>query len=109
MKNKKASIIFLLGSQSISGGTNVIFEHAAGLQRRGYYVVICTEYHVDYESVSWHPYGSDLIFVTYDEVSTSLIIGFSGSMYSSISSSFFKFLAICIARPDALIMFLSLA
>ena len=69
MKNKKASIIFLLGSQSISGGTNVIFEHAAGLQRRGYYVVICTEYHVDYESVSWHPYGSDLIFVTYDEVS----------------------------------------
>ncbi len=48
-------IAFLLGSPDISGGTNVIFEHAVRLQAMGHEVSIITEYEVEPERCAWHP------------------------------------------------------
>ncbi len=62
-------IAFLLGSPSISGGTNVIFEHATRLQRCGNDVTIITEEKVDQASYSWHPDAGTLTWETLSGIS----------------------------------------
>lgn len=56
---------FLLGSARISGGTNVIFEHALRMQRRGIDVSIITEKSVPGGDLEWHPEARALSFLTY--------------------------------------------
>jgi len=56
-------IAFLLGSPDISGGSNVIFEHAYGLGARGHRVTIVTERPFDPERLRWHERGQALTFL----------------------------------------------
>ena len=51
---------FLLCSPDISGGTNVILEHGAGLQERGHEVSIITDRTVTPGEYAWHPRGAQL-------------------------------------------------
>ncbi len=53
-------IAFLLGYPEISGGTNVILEHALGLTRRGHRVSIVTEQPFDPRRLAWKPGATDL-------------------------------------------------
>ncbi len=48
-------IAFLLGYPEISGGTNVIMEHALGLSRLGHRVSIVTEVPFDPQRLFWKP------------------------------------------------------
>ena len=59
---------FLLGSASISGGTNVIFEHAVRNYNRGEEITIITEVPVDMKELDWHPEAKCLRWATYSEV-----------------------------------------
>lgn len=52
---KKYNIAFLLGYPEISGGTNVIMEHAVGLKKKGHNVAIVTELPFDKKRLAWHP------------------------------------------------------
>jgi glycosyltransferase involved in cell wall biosynthesis len=56
-------VAFLLGSPDISGGSNVIFEHAAGLHARGHRVAIVTERPVDPARLRWHERAQGLAFL----------------------------------------------
>jgi glycosyltransferase involved in cell wall biosynthesis len=58
----------LLGSAAISGGTNVIFEHASRAQRRGVNVSIITEAPVRPADHAWHPAGRSLRWLTYSQL-----------------------------------------
>ncbi len=60
-------IAFLLGSPEISGGSNVIFEHATKLQRDGNVVTILTELPVLHTSYAWHTGAASLTWRTIDE------------------------------------------
>ncbi len=51
-------IAFLLGSTAISGGTNVILEHACGLRDRAHQVFLLTQTEASAEELSWHS-GAD--------------------------------------------------
>lgn len=53
-------IAFLLGYPEISGGTNVIMEHALGLTRLGHRVSIVTEQPFDPQRLSWKPGAKEL-------------------------------------------------
>lgn len=57
---RRYDIAFLLGFPEISGGTNVILEHALGLARRGHAVSIVTELPFDRRRLSWKPAAMDL-------------------------------------------------
>lgn len=61
-------IAFLLGSPDISGGTNVIFEHAVRLQQMGHEVTIITEFEVEPERCTWHP---DALFLNWRTLADS--------------------------------------
>lgn len=61
------TIAFLLGSPEISGGTNVIYEHASRLHRGDFDVTILTEKPVSQTTYSWHPEASQLNWRTIDE------------------------------------------
>ncbi len=61
------SIAFLLGSPDISGGTYVIFEHAARLQNRGHRITIITESSIASERYSWHPEAGKLSWLSLEE------------------------------------------
>ncbi len=61
-------IAFLLGSPDISGGTNVIFEHAIRISRSGHPVTIITEEEVTKERYSWHPTAHQLVWKTFGEL-----------------------------------------
>ena len=65
MKPKTLKIAFLLGSPDISGGTNVIFHHAAGLAQKGHEVWIFTEETFDKKRTAWHSQHKKLKFTTY--------------------------------------------
>ncbi len=52
---KSYDIAFLLGYPEISGGTNVIMEHALGLTRLGHKVSIVTQAKFDPQRLSWKP------------------------------------------------------
>ncbi|MBE0585880.1 MAG: hypothetical protein IH612_19230, partial [Desulfofustis sp.] len=58
---------FLLGSPDISGGTNVIFEHAAGLLRLGHEVSIITQEPIEPNRYSWHAKASLLQWLTMED------------------------------------------
>lgn len=60
-------IAFLLGSAAISGGTYVIFEHAARLQKRGHQLIILTKETVAPSVYAWHPAAADLGWLNYEE------------------------------------------
>jgi len=53
-------IAFLLGYPEISGGTNVILEHALGLTNRRHRVSIVTELPFDPRRLAWKPGAADL-------------------------------------------------
>lgn len=55
----------LLGSPAISGGTNVLFEHAVRAKRRGVSVAIITEAAVCAADHAWHPAGGEFEWLTY--------------------------------------------
>ena len=48
-------IAFLLGWPGISGGANVIYEHASGLVASGHQVFLITQSPVDDAEMAWHP------------------------------------------------------
>lgn len=62
------NICFLLWSPDISGGTNVIFEHAAGLMQLGNTVSIVCHERVCPERLTWFPGADKLHWYTFDEV-----------------------------------------
>jgi glycosyltransferase involved in cell wall biosynthesis len=61
------SLVFLVGSLSISGGTNIILGHAEYLAKRGARVTIA---HMlgDAADASWHPFGDHFRTVSLSEV-----------------------------------------
>lgn len=66
-------ILFAIGSANISGGTNVIFEHALFLQSMGYSITIGCMNFSEYETlkesnVYWHRGVQDLNFISLDAV-----------------------------------------
>lgn len=65
-------IAFLLGSPDISGGTNVIFEHASRLQKFGHEVTILTESTVAAARYAWHPDASSLVWQTIENAANTL-------------------------------------
>lgn len=60
--------VILLGSPDISGGTNVIFEHATRALKMGIEITIVTETQVHPQQLNWHPRAKALTFCTYDQV-----------------------------------------
>lgn len=61
-------IAFLLGSPDISGGTNVIMEHALGLTRMGHKVTIVTERPIEASRLSWKPEAMSLPLLCHAQV-----------------------------------------
>ena len=57
---KPYDIAILLGYPEISGGTNVIFEHALGLTQLGHQVSIVTELPFDPQRLAWKPQAQKL-------------------------------------------------
>jgi O-antigen biosynthesis protein len=57
-------IAFFLGWPGISGGTNVIYEHASGLQQLGHQVTLVTQTTVAAGEASWHPRAGSLEWLT---------------------------------------------
>jgi len=60
------NIAFLLGSPGISGGTNVILEHASLLQKSGHRVSVVLENDVSQSELSWHSAGEAITIVSLD-------------------------------------------
>ncbi len=62
-------VAFTLGSEKISGGTYVIFEHAIRIGRKdNIEVAIITEHVVDIKTgLDWHPEARELKWLTYNE------------------------------------------
>ena len=58
---------FLLCSPDINGGTNVIFEHAGGLQQLGNSVSIITEKPISPKRYSWHKSAPLLTWLDFDQ------------------------------------------
>ncbi|PKF77761.1 hypothetical protein CW749_19685 [Vibrio sp. vnigr-6D03] len=58
---------FLVWSPDISGGTNVIFEHATRLLLSGIDITILTEERVDPKRLTWFPGAEKLNWLTYEE------------------------------------------
>ena len=65
------NVCFLLGSPDISGGTNVIFNHAAYAMRKGCQVTIVTEFEVTPERIAWHAEAKHLRFANYGDVANT--------------------------------------
>lgn len=61
------SVVFLVGSADISGGTYVIFEHALWLQRHGWEVAVTTMFPLDTVKAGWHPALEQLRFLSWEE------------------------------------------
>lgn len=60
--------IFTLGSPTIGGGTNVIFEHASKMAKEGEDVYIVTDRKIEPEEYAWHTSAHLLKWVTYDDI-----------------------------------------
>lgn len=65
---KTYDIAFLLGSPDISGGTNVIMEHALGLTQLGHRVSIVTERPIEASRLAWKPEAMKLPLFCHAEV-----------------------------------------
>ena len=63
-------IAFLLGSTTISGGTNVILEHASHLHKWGDEVYLLTEHAADSHELAWHTKASNLPLLSISEAKT---------------------------------------
>lgn len=61
-------IAILLGSPDISGGTNVIFEHAIRMKNRGWEITIITEEKVEASRLNWHKQSKNLRWKTYTQI-----------------------------------------
>lgn len=61
-------IAIILWSPAISGGTNVIFEHALAMLRHGYNVNIIMEEPLKEEEIAWFPRASEFSWQTFDSV-----------------------------------------
>jgi glycosyltransferase involved in cell wall biosynthesis len=61
-------IVFTLGSATVGGGTNVIFEHATRLVDEGEDVYIITNEPVQPEDYSWHSSAHKLKWITYEDL-----------------------------------------
>lgn len=59
---------FLLGFPEISGGTNVIMEHALALTRLGHRISIVTETEIDPQRLSWKPEAMKLPLLCHNDV-----------------------------------------
>lgn len=66
------SVLFLIGSPDISGGTYVIYQHAMWLQRQGVEVVLVPMFPLSVASRNWHPGLDELRFATIDEVASDV-------------------------------------
>ncbi len=64
---KSYDIAFLLGYPEISGGTNVIMEHALGLTKLGHKVSIVTQAKFDPQRLSWKPEAMKLPLLSHAE------------------------------------------
>ncbi|HAS3607710.1 TPA: glycosyltransferase family 4 protein [Vibrio cholerae] len=62
------NICFLIWSPDISGGTNVIFEHATRLKQMGEDVTIITEQTVCETRLKWFPGADELEWKTYSDI-----------------------------------------
>jgi glycosyltransferase involved in cell wall biosynthesis len=62
------SVVFLIGSPDISGGTYVIFQHALWLQRRGVRVAVVPLFPLSAASKGWHDALGELRFTTIDQI-----------------------------------------
>lgn len=65
-------ICFLVWSPDISGGTNVIFEHATRLRKSGNEITIVTSEKVCKKRLQWFPGAEELSWKTYDEVNSEV-------------------------------------
>lgn len=63
-------VAFLLWSPDISGGTNVIFEHATRMRAAGHEISIITDDKPNLERLNWFPQARDLIWLNYQEASS---------------------------------------
>lgn len=61
-------IVFTLGSATVGGGTNVIFEHATRMVDEGEDVYIVTDRPVKPEEYAWHASAHKLKWITYDDL-----------------------------------------
>lgn len=62
------SVVFLVGSTAISGGTFVILQHALALKEFGWDVTLACQM-IDHGSDPWHPALSELNLVSLEDVS----------------------------------------
>lgn len=60
-------ICFLVGSMAISGGTYVIVQHAAYLQRAGYDVTLAVQETFNDETLSWHDEACSLRCIPFEQ------------------------------------------
>lgn len=61
------SIAILLWSPQISGGTNVVFEHALSLEKSGYDVTIVMEEALNANDIAWFPKARNFNWKTYEQ------------------------------------------
>jgi hypothetical protein len=67
-------IAFLTETPCLSGGVNVIFEHAIRMNRRGRMTVyMITESVVDINNLNWHPDAQELNWLTYKEAENMML------------------------------------
>jgi len=60
-------VCFLVGSADISGGSNVIFQHAAHLQALGHEVSVAVQMPFDEKTLEWHPLTATLTLLPIEE------------------------------------------
>jgi len=62
-----SKICFLIGSLSISGGTNVILQHASYLQSQKHEVTLIVQEPFTSETIKWHDKGAPLKCIPFGE------------------------------------------
>lgn len=61
-------VAIIIGSTTVGGGVNVIFEHAYRLTKNGHDIWIISNDKVDIQTCKWHDGAAFLKFATYDEI-----------------------------------------
>jgi len=62
------SVVFVIGSPDISGGTYVIFQHALWLKQKGIEVTIVPHFPMSVAEPDWHPAMNELRFASFEDV-----------------------------------------
>ncbi len=60
-------ICFLIGSADVSGGTYVINQHAAWLQKKGHEVTIAPQFPITEKTLDWHPAAQTIRHIPLNE------------------------------------------